>query len=253
MILRNWVQKVAARIGTLVGSGVRRARNGMPAAAILASTLLFSGSVPASERVENGSFEMPSPMGWEDGAGVGNDIGFDTYNYSQVYYEGPAIPASYDPGETYGWRWGFDNGNGAFGTATQSIDVSGDVGQPYVFSAWLAAYTQNDDHAEVSLEWRDADGMALGGHLFDGDNNMGSVLNADGTGPGDWTIHNWSLYAADGTVPAGAASAAIVIAGSATNSNGNDAYVDLVSLDIVPEPGAAWLLAWGSLFLVRRR
>ena len=108
----------------------------------------------------------------------------------------------------------------------------------------------NDDYAIVGLNWLDESGNALGSRTFDGNSSKGVIMNADGTGPGDWTYDNWSLYEASGTVPSGASVAAVSIMGTAVSTNGNDGYVDLVSLNIVPEPSGLGLLGMGTMLLI---
>lgn len=253
MKIRNLRNILAKKLGGAILSGAMA----LPAVAILSGGLAFVGTTSGAERIVNGSFEEPSSVGWSDGAGVDNDLGYNTYSHtSNVYYAGDPIPSSYGSGDTYGWAWGIENGSGQFGSVTQLVDVAGDVGSEYTFSAWLSAYVSNDDYAIVELNWVDDSGNTLGSQIFDGNDSAGVIFNADGTGPGDWTYDNWSLYEASGNVPAGAFVAEVTIMGAALTTNGNDAYVDLVSLNVVPEPAGMGLLAIGTLMLVgvlRRR
>ena len=251
MTIRDLKQRIAKKLGAAAVTTAMM----LPGAAILSNGFMFVGQTQADERIVNGSFEDASPTGWDFGTGAddANDVGFDTYNHTtNVYYAGDPIPASYSPGDNYGWKWGAENGSGQFGTATQIVDVAGDAGSSYRFSAWLSAYTQNDDYATINLAWADDSGAIASDLTFDGSNNSNVVQNADGTGPGDWTLDNWSLYVAEGTVPADATSAIVTIAGNALTTNGNDAYVDLVSLDIrpIPEPGSIALLGLGAITLL---
>jgi hypothetical protein len=199
-----------------------KCHKGLVAAVLLCAVLAFSATAQAN-LVVNGSFEDASPTGW-----VG---GFASYSHAtQVYYTGPA-PAG--AGDTYGWAWG----GGTFGSATQTIDVTVVAGQAYSFSAWLAAYTGNDDFAEVRLEFFDAGDASVSSVVFfDGNNGSSSYIigSANAAGLADpsvgWTLFNWTQYEAAGTIPVDAASAKITLTSNATGSNGNDAYVDLVSL-----------------------
>ena len=207
----------------------------LAAASIVAGGLIFAGSAHAIEAIENGSFEDPSPAGWVGGFGV--------YDHSsQVYYEGPA-PAN--SGSLYGW----DPGITAPQIATQTLNLAQGIGQidagtaNYDFSAWLSSWTNDSNYAILEVEWNDSvsgNGVALGSVVFDGNDGFSPFIvgSADADGNPDpnvpWTQDNWSLYQSQGTIPAGARSAVVTYRGE-----GNDAYADLVSLDIPFEVGGA--------------
>ena len=209
--------------------GARRAVKKIAAgAAIVGSSFAFVGSAQGIEAIVNGSFELPSPTGWQGGFGV--------YDHStQVYYEGPAPAGS---GQFYGW----DPGIVAPQVATQTLNLSAGIGQidsgtaSYDFSAWLASWTSDDNYTILDLEWNDStsgNGNSLGAVVFDGNDefNPNIVGSADANGLADpgvpWTQDNWSLYQSVGTIPVGARSAIVTYTGE-----GNDAYLDLVSLDL---------------------
>jgi hypothetical protein len=101
-------------------------------------------------------------------------------------------------------------------------------------------------------------GDSLASVIFDGNDQtspfvVGS-MNLDGRA--DPTIpatqDNWTLYRASATIPSLAESAMVVIRGIAppgSATSGNQGFVDLVSLQVVPEPSAAAMLAVGILGL----
>jgi hypothetical protein len=162
--------------------------------------------------------------------------------------------------------WGEGNGSGLSGSATQITDVAQFAGRQFAFSAWLASRYRptapDTDYAIVSLEFfggAEATGDPLGTILFDGNDQQSAhivgSMNIDGLP--DPTIaatqDNWTLYRAQGVVPEMAASAAVVIRSANVSSVGDDAYVDLVSQQVVPEPTSASTLALGILVLAISR
>jgi hypothetical protein len=251
--------------------------------------LCWSYHAFAIDLVHNGSFEegAPPPGGgpilgeWDDGPRQGNDIGFSDNPYTyflggeiesgSAYENPPNIPEFFtgftrplDGGMHFGNLWGYGNGTGHSGSATQFIDVSRFAGTAYEFSAWLASRrVPNDlDYATVELELfdgPDATGSSLGTIYFDGNDQMSPFivgsLNiegfADSTIPA--TQDNWTFYRARGVLPAFAVSASITIRGqvpAGSLGNGSDAYVDLVSFQVVPEPPSLLLLVMALIPLV---
>ncbi|HXI51319.1 MAG TPA: hypothetical protein VNH84_07435, partial [Candidatus Saccharimonadales bacterium] len=130
---------------------------------ILAGGLVFAGSAAATDIIVNGSFE--------DGPGVGWIGDFGTYNYTpeQAYYSGPPIPASENPGSFYSWRHGL-TATDFSGPLTQSVllsaaatDADIDAGRgTFVFSAWLASYT-DPERPYVTVQFMDASMAPVGG------------------------------------------------------------------------------------------
>jgi hypothetical protein len=139
---------------------------------ILAGGLSFVGAANATDLLTNGSFETSydSPDGgWQF---------FTQYNSStQAYYDGPAIPASENPGTYYSacqsmadTDWGhFTTPNSwdymfsfAFEyaasqrvdltTAVSPADIQAGLGQ-YTFSAWLASFNGNVEQPCVYLQF----------------------------------------------------------------------------------------------------
>ena len=92
--------------------------------AILAGGLSFVGSAGAIDLIVNGSFEDvtavgvdTTPLGW---SGVCRG-----YNFSAVYWAGPAIPAAENPGSIYTWRQRGAVSDGAFATPmTQMVNLT---------------------------------------------------------------------------------------------------------------------------------
>ncbi|MCA9186737.1 MAG: hypothetical protein KDA99_14015, partial [Planctomycetales bacterium] len=217
------------------------------AAAVIAGGLMFAGSVPSSsgaELIGNGSFE-------ENDGFNGNNVGFDwlndtgprnfnVYNYSsQVYYEGPA-PAG--AGDWYFHSVGVPNPGGVYQrydltqvAPAETIDA-GTVG--FDFSAWLAGYTAQNDHPRLELEFQDDSGTRIGRPIiFDGA-EFGPDTYFIGTASGDpvETAANplavWKNYQATGGIFVGARTAQLTIFQDSISGNGNDNYVDLLSLDV---------------------
>ncbi|MBL9167674.1 MAG: hypothetical protein JNN07_08030 [Verrucomicrobiales bacterium] len=199
--------------------------------AIIAGGLAFVGSANATDLIINGSFEEPNNGEW-----IGS---FGTYKFTDVYFAGPAIPESYEPGINYSWRHREANNDVPL---TQLVDLTAalspteiDAGDgKFALSAWLASYTSNPEVAKLSVDFFSPDNTALGHAEFSGASSTYLVRNADGSGPEGWTTKNWSLYLREGQIPAGARSAVVSITRDpAAGLSGNpDTYVDLVKLDV---------------------
>ncbi len=248
------------------------------AIADLCTVGVFTSRANALELLENPSFELdggdfgPLRTGWDNGLGRGNDIGFAVRDYpfcegsqgcsassgggfelppgiTESNFFGIVRPAG--AGRFYGNVWGVWNGSGMRGSATQILDVRGHTSKPFEFSAWLAGRRLDTDYAIVSLDFYDgpdATGALLGQVAFDGDDQaspfiVGS-LNLEGYADPliPATQDNWTLYRTAGIVPATAASATVVIRGAGITGGGNNGYVDLVSLQVIPEPASVFLL-----------
>ena len=217
----------------------------LPGVAVLAGGMYFAGEASATELVVNGSFEDNngfngdnSGFGWETVQGDDTSLGFDVYSHtSQVYYSGPA---PVDSGDWYFHTVGLGSLTDTPVIVEQSIDVTGLDGQQYEFGAYIAGWSASDDSAILELE-------------FD---NAGVVATFDGTtGGADGQIGTWDRFAAGGNFPAGATTATVRILQATLTANGNDNYVDLVSLRVVPEPTSIALLGVGvcATAALRRR
>ena len=241
--LKSAFANLLARQG-LITIGRRHGRKA--AAAILAGGLSFLGGVeaPAVELLQNGSFEMNNGFNGdnEDFSWVNPDgiPVFDVYDHSsQVYYEGSAPP---DAGNWYFHTVGVTNSEGvhqdvdltAAATPTQIDD--GTVA--FNLSGWLSGWTASDDHPDIVLDFFDASGNANGGSLvIDGaDFGPGSFFKTTVTGDDPSTFANpiaaWKQYEAIQGVPVGSRSARVTILQDTLTGNGNDNYVDLLSLDV---------------------
>lgn len=234
----------------------RRSKLGL---SIIAGGLSFVGSAHAIDLIVNGSFENPNGGEWKY---------FNTYNYSQAYFTGPAVPASENPGNLWSWQHGSDFGAWAnFVTPTNEADhlqynliyadsqtvnltnaligsaIDAGSGQ-YIFSSWLASYGNGDDAPDPEqpyLVLRFFDDTAtnqIGGNvIFDRARNNFAVSYADGSTniPSDLSAdHSWIKYVATGPVPAGSRKATVYITRSPnTARNGPpDTYVDVVKLNV---------------------
>ena len=209
---------------------------------ILAGGLAFAGSVAATDLIVNGSFEQPPGVGW-----VGN---FGTYSYAPAYayYAGPPIPASENPGDLYSWKHGRAPGDYS-GPLTQTVALSPafsnadiDAGHvTFVFSAWLASYTNDPERPYVTVQFLDGGGGAVGDLVvLDRTVGVNFVTFADGTTTFDRAAHEhfWAKYVKPGPVPSGARQALVGVTRNPTAGLGGnpDTYTDLVKLDVSLAP-----------------
>ncbi len=245
MLISNFLGRLARRLGV----ALRPARV-FAGAVILAGGLSFVGGADAQELIVNGSFENNngfdgnnSGFGWSHASGDPNV--FDVYNYTQLF--GGALPyAGSKPASGGDWYFhtvGIAEGN-FVDPVFQTVDLTAaappaaiDAGSAnYTFSGYLAGFIPQNDHAEVQLTFFDGPngtGNQVGNQVvFDGDQfGPGSnfVDTVDGDAP---AIANWKRYASVDTLPVGARSAAVEIFKATQNGNGNDNYVDLISLNV---------------------
>ena len=215
---------------------------------ILTGGLAFVGSANAVDLIVNGSFETEGRI--NGGSVLTGWSGFmGTYNHSgEAFYAGPPIPVTEMPGAVYSWQHRAVSGaNGPAGvpqvtqmviltTAVTSTDIDAGRGQ-YVFSAWLASYTDNPEQPFLTLEFFDAVTNQVGSNVaFDRTSANFWVGNAD---PADLTPpsaanHMFSKYARTNLIPTGARIARVGIGRSPNTglSGSPDTYVDLVKLDV---------------------
>lgn len=238
-----------------------KTKNSRLGLSILAGGLSFVGAANAMDLIRDGSFENPPPSQWKY---------FNTYNYSQAYYTGPAVPAEENPGTI--WSWQHASAYGAwdnFVTPTNLTDhlqynlqfadsqtvyltnalttaaVDAGLGR-YTFSCWLASYGQpssNPDQPFVVLRFFDYGTTQISTNvIFDRTTNTFAITYADtkhGKGtkvPADLTLdHDWIKYGITNNVPAGARKAVVYITRSPkTALDGTpDTYVDLLKLNVV--------------------
>ena len=232
--------------GHLKRVSLRSSRKHRVAAAILAGGLSFVGATtaPAVELIQNGGFETNDGFnGDNDGFGWMNSDGipvFDVYSHStQIYYEGPAPTGA---GDWYMHTVGVSNSEGVYQevdltiAATPSQIDAGTV--QFDLSGWLAGYTAQDDHPDLSLQFFDAGGAPIAGALVldgseygPGSNFVTTVTGAD-PDTFDNPIAAWKQYQAVQGVFIGARTARVSVLASSLTGNGNDNYIDLVSFDV---------------------
>ena len=214
-----------------------RGRSVATGAAILSGCMAFVGSVPEAhgaitEQVTNGSFENNngfngnnSGLGWETVEGEDLTLGFDVYSHTtQVYYAGPAPVGA---GDFYFHTVGLGTLDTTPVVVEQVIDLTSEVGKNFRVGAFISGFGAGGDTATIDLSFWDAAGGASGAG-----NQIGTTLTVDGTtGGADGITNTWDLISEIGQVPAGTVSASVRInQATAGGSNGNDNYVDLVSL-----------------------
>jgi hypothetical protein len=226
------------------------------AAAILAGGMMFAGNACAADVIVNGSFESASPTGWPSG--------FSTYNYSAAYYAGPAVNANDDAaaGTIYSWNNLGTQVVGDLATAAGITTATIDAGAAtFALGAWLASYTSNPEYPGIELRFFDtlnSGGAQVGSTVSFGATDSGGLYNAgwDGTGArpaADTDQYTWTYYQVPGQVPVGARRAEVTIVQLGSLAGSPDTYVDVVSLDVVPEPSVLTLGGLALLGLLRRR
>jgi len=224
---------------------------------ILAGSLSFVGSANAIDLITNGSFENPSPSGWQY---------FSTYTYSQAYFAGPPIPASENPGSSYSWRqslafsdWDhFDTPTNLTDfltydlryAASQSVyltnavttsAIDANAGQ-YTFSTWMSGYAggPGPELPCAVLRFFNASGGLISGADVIFDRAMGVYATTFASGvttiPSDLSgNYEWVKYVATGAVPSGARTASVYLTRSPSlpKVGSPDTYIDLVKLDVI--------------------
>lgn len=218
-------------------SRVRKGTRLAASVAVLSGGLTFIGTSSdtqgaITEHVTNGSFETNngfnannSGLGWETVEGTDLALGFDVYSHAtQVYYTGPA-PAG--AGDWYFHSVGLGTLGGTPAVVEQVVDMTGLVGKNFRVGAQISGFSAPGDTATIDLSYWDAAGGASGAG-----SQIGSTITLDGTtGGGDGITDTWDFFTDTGQVPTGTVSASVRInQATATTSNGNDNYVDLVSL-----------------------
>jgi hypothetical protein len=246
-----------------------------------AALLLLSLNADGTELIVNGSFEAEGQIdsgrltGWNDGSLEGaatlqypyGDCGTDWCGGTAAF-DVPGTPSSgvsgpLGRGDYYAHAFGtgieMDGMVHFEGFAAQNLVISQFSRKPFIFSTWLASRSGiDDDFAVVALEFfdaPDATGGSLGELIFNGNDQQSPFIvgSANEEGLADPSIaatqDNWTLYRTSGLIPDGAVSASVSIAGRAVTGRGfvNDGFVDLVSLQVVPEPASVVLLLLGLL------
>jgi hypothetical protein len=232
----------------------------------------------ARELIKNGSFEADGfstsrlYTEWNDGLGRGfnvlqypfGDCGTEWCG-GTAGFEVPGTPSSgvsgpVGRGELYAYAFSTGREVGGVvefqGFAAQHVDLLSHAGEFFNFSAWLASRIPDTDFAIVRLEFFSGPngvGDSLGSVSFDGNDQQSEFIigSANALGLADPSVSatqdNWTLYRATGAIPLLASSAVVTIHGETVVPQGfvNNAYVDLVSLQVVPEPTSLILAAVG--------
>lgn len=229
------------RVSTSVSAGL----------GILAGSLSFMGSAQNVALV-NENFE-----------GATNLFSAGTYTYSSNY----TMPNLLTPGGGLVYMKG---GPGVTGQVSENLYpitvslLSGgitssqiDAGSVrYNLYSQFSTYRMQADFAELRVQFLDAANSALGVQLSIGGAAFTAALGSgnNGTYP---DARDWGADSLAGIVPAGARSAMVTIrAQKEANGTAIDGYVDnvIVSLNVVPEPGLAALVAMaGGLLLTARK
>ena len=221
--------------------------------AILAGSLTFMGSAQAATILSE-TFE-----------GAANLFGASTYNYAQNY----TMPNLLSPGGGLKYMRGGAGITGQVSTNTFSAGslslTSGgilasqiDAGQiSYNLYSQFSTYRLQNDYATLFVQFLNGSSNPIGSLLSLGGSAFTSALGSgnNGTYP---DARDWGADSRLGIVPTGARSANVYIQDvKIASGTAIDGYVDNVSftLTVVPEPGAASLLALGGglLALKRRR
>ena len=237
---------------------MRKRRRGVPASAcsglaILAGSLTFMGSAQAATILSE-NFE-----------GTANVFGAGTYNYAQNY----TMPNLLTP--LGGLRY-MKAGAGITGQVSTNTFSAGslsllgggilasqiDAGQiNYNLYSQFSTYRFQGDYSTLFVQFLDGSSNPIGSLLSLGGSAFTSALGSGNNGSYP-DARDWGADSLLGIVPTGARSANVSIqAVKAATGTAIDGYVDNVSftLTVVPEPGAAGLLALGGglLVLTRRR
>jgi hypothetical protein len=226
--------------------------------AILAGSLTFMGSAQAVTLLSEG-FE-----------GAGNVFGAGTYNYAQNY----TMPNLLTPAGGLKYMKGGSGVTGAASTNTFSAGslslLSGGITAAQIDGGTITynLYSQfstyrfqggpgQSDYATLYVQFLDAGNSPIGGPLSLGGAAFTYALGSGNNGSYP-DARDWGADSLAGIVPAGARSAGVTIQAVKTApGTAIDGYVDNVNISInpVPEPGAAGLFALGGglLALARRR
>jgi hypothetical protein len=220
--------------------------------AILAGSLTFMGSAQAATILSE-NFE-----------GASNLFGAGTYNYSQNY----TMPNLLTPGGGSKYMKSGAGVNGQVSTNTFSAGalslLSGgitggqiDGGQiSYNLYSQFSTYRLQGDYATVFVQFLNGSSNPIGGRLSLGGAAFTAALGSGNNGSYP-DARDWGADSLLGIVPAGARFAVVTIEGVKTpGGTAIDGYVDNVNItmNVVPEPGLASLLALGGgVFALRRK
>ena len=217
--------------------------------AVLSGGMAFVGSAAASELIVDGSFENTTSVtatvragGTATPAVGGGWSTFSTYLYSTKYagFPGPANSGAAFlrpyPSGTYGVTRSSD-------TVVQDVSLTGassgvttakiDAGQGlYRLSAWFSGYLDQTDYSDLTLEFFDGIGNAVGDPVpLAGIDFYAAIPQYDNTRYKN--AREWVQDSKTGTIPVGARTARVTIHATPSSAGqAPDGYVDNVSLDV---------------------
>lgn len=215
--------------------------------AVLSGGLAFVGSSSAAELILDGSFEntKASSSGTVKVGGIANPAAgagwstFSTYLYSTQYTQNPptgfgaAFLRPY-PSGLYGITQSSTRVQQrvSLTTGTTLTPEKIDAGRGlFRMSAWFSGYRTHQDYSDLNLEFLDAGGQVIGSPI-----PLGGVEFYEAIPMGQNSRYadarEWTQDLENGTIPAGAREARVVIQSTAVGGGAPDGYVDNVSLDV---------------------
>ncbi len=213
--------------------------------AILSGGLAFVGTASATELIQDGSFEnteSKSPtveVGGKENPGVGEGWSFfSTYLYSTQYTmpgpvnSGAAFLRPY-PSGTYGITQSHTEVTQRVsltsGTTLTPAKIDAGEGR-YTMSAWFSSYLTQGDYSDLTLDFLDDAGNAVGEPIpLGGQEFVANIPTGSNSKYGN--AKEFGLDSKSGTIPSGARVARVFIK-STSVGGAPDGYVDLVSLDV---------------------
>jgi hypothetical protein len=208
-------------IASLVAGGMLAP--GAVRAANLNENLVINGDFETVDLATTSTYNSPRILNWQGGPGF-------AYSHDGSSSNGGVVPDYADGADPPGaGHWYFSPNLGtefdAPGEFYQDINVAGgDSGTViatgaagYIMSAWMSSYLNDDDFANVHLDFRNSGGSSLG-----------TALLSD-SDPGPANV--WNLNSGSGLIPVGTATVRLSVYGQRVDS-GPDGYTDNVSFQI---------------------
>lgn len=215
--------------------------------AVLSGGMAFVGSASAAEVIIDGSFEntVASSSGTVKVGGAATPaVGagwstFSTYLYSTQYTQNP--PAGFGqgflrpyPAGLYGITRSSDNVQQRMSltNGTTLTPAKIDAGQGlFRMAAWFSGYRDHADFSDLTLEFLDTSGQLVGDPIALGGVDFYAAIPTGSNGRYE-NAREWTQDIENGTIPAGAREARIVIQATSVGGGAPDGYVDNVSLDV---------------------